>query len=285
MISLMTDITSFDELSDLQKAVFFRYFEIFKSFYYDKNYTYPDLISQLVDNEELITIHDNGEKLKHFLEAAVESNRLPVIILTHQFIPPAIQIPKFDNETNRNFPYNFLIFHDFYGILLLKNLIQNRFGTYYLRRLYRAVPTWDDILSRVGADILQESSSGITALNDFYKGMLLSSDFPVMWFYPEGTSRGFDRGMGFKKGIFYLLKIIEEDRKLLDKFNCQNIAVCFVDQYNVKITDKAFECKLNLLHEFSQGELNKCITNFGFGTSFLAELVYKYRINESEFQV
>lgn len=276
MISLTTNPMEFHELSDKQKLAVEKYFDFFKVFYRDKNYSYQELVKQVITNG-VVKIFDYEEQIKNFLWKAVENKTLPLIILTHPFVVNAIRIPAFECEMKRKFLYDFSIFSDLYGVELVSELSRSLNNSYELKRLYRSISTWDDILWRIGVMTMRDENSGLTNLDGFYNEMLAHNEFPIIWFFPEGVSRGLERNGKFKKGIFYLLKKIEEDRQLLKKFNCARVSVGFVDQYNTEITDDGIKCKLKFLHEFSANEIAKSIHKFSYGTDLLVQLINDYR--------
>lgn len=279
MISLITKPMEFNELSDKRKLLVEKYFEFFKKFYYNKNYSYNELIKQVVANG-IVKIFDYEEQIKSFLWKSIETKTLPVIILTHPFVVNALRIPKFECDLSREFSYDFSIFLDLYGVELINELSAGSGKYYGLKRLYSSIPTWNDILERIGIMLMKDEASGLANLDDFYNEMLRSNEFPVIWFFPEGVSRGLERNGKFKKGIFYILKKIAEDGKLLKKFDCNQTSVCFVDQYNTEITDEGIKCKLNFLHEFSSNQIANSIHSFSYGADLLAELVNNYRQEE-----
>lgn len=158
MYSLYSSPIEFDELSCEQKIIAQKYFEAFKLFYYDKDFSYQDLARKLT-NEKIVQVYDHGKRLRLFIKRSLKLKKLPVVVLTHPFVVNGIRIPQFDNINDRNFPYDFSIFLDLYGTKLTYELSKEKSKSYGLKKLYNSIPTWDDMLERIGTSINLQAQS------------------------------------------------------------------------------------------------------------------------------
>jgi len=267
------------QLTDLhtkQREVVNRYFSCVINYLHDHKLSYLKLCNTLQE-QGAVRIVDDGELLAAQIEKSIGNKRLPFVVLTHPFVVQACRVPTAIDFPGRQSPLDFTVLLDIYGQILCQKLQQSIGKNVERYMIGSPIMTWEDELERLGVFLLKSEGTAAQVLLPFYETILTGSSLPIIWLYPEGMSRGLEKNGNFKSGVFWLLKYIYQDGRVLKKNNLVGVDVIFVDQYNIQITNKAIQCRYNLLHVFNDAEVELAISSRTSGVNLLKELVCKYR--------